>query len=177
MEHRKVGELTSMGMYQEYQLGLWLKARYIDELHFINPAYKSNEVYVRATDVNRCIVSAQSLLLGMFDGTQESETNTYLPNHFNPVPIHTVPVEYDFLLRAYDNCPRFSQLVSRKWKSKRLVKLQKQNQEYLNKLSQMTGVEPPSINHFNAMFDEINIMYRQNISDRLSILYIIYYII
>jgi hypothetical protein len=60
------GQLTPTGMRQHYLNGQVFRKRYIDEYKLLSPTYNPEEVYVRATDVNRTIMSAQSQLLGWY---------------------------------------------------------------------------------------------------------------
>lgn len=62
MERKGIGELTSKGMRQHYELGQKLKEKYILNTKFLSQIYNSSEIYARSSDKNRCISSAQSLL-------------------------------------------------------------------------------------------------------------------
>lgn len=48
-------------MKQHVELGKRLRAHYVDHLRHVSPTYNSHEVYVRATDVNRTLISAISV--------------------------------------------------------------------------------------------------------------------
>ena len=99
-----LGELTPEGMKQEFQLGVELRKRYIDQYHLLPPRYLAETIYVRSTDLNRTLMSAQSLLLGLYPlGTGSS-----LPAAFQPIPIHTVPKLQDDLLNAKPSSNIFS---------------------------------------------------------------------
>ena len=58
------GELTLNGVKQHYLIGLRNKNRY---RHLLNYEYKSKEILVYSTNLNRTIMSAQSQLLGMYN--------------------------------------------------------------------------------------------------------------
>lgn len=53
------GQLTSVGVAQHQALGAWLRAHYIDDLHFLSGDYQPDAVYIRSTDVPRTIQSVQ----------------------------------------------------------------------------------------------------------------------
>lgn len=52
-------------MYQLYSVGKKLRERYVDT-GFLSSSYKRDEVYVRSTDKDRTLQSAQSLLYGLY---------------------------------------------------------------------------------------------------------------
>ena len=88
------GELTPAGAKQMETVGHDLRTKYVDELKLFHSTYQRQDVYVRSSDVDRCLMSAHSLLHGLF------------PTGPTP-PIHTVPQGEEFLLRGYDHCHRF----------------------------------------------------------------------
>lgn len=60
------GQLNSVGMRQQYLLGTYLRADYIDNLGLISHRYNPNEVEAFACNVDRTIDSALSRLYGLF---------------------------------------------------------------------------------------------------------------
>lgn len=98
-----LGELTAEGMQQAFQLGQEFRKEYIKKYHLLPSNYQSDTMYVRSTDYNRTIMSAQSLLFGLYPlGTGPNLTymKPALPQAFQPIPIHTVPQKYDTLLNT-----------------------------------------------------------------------------
>ncbi|KJH47685.1 hypothetical protein DICVIV_06209 [Dictyocaulus viviparus] len=103
------GELTEMGMRQQYALGKVLRKRYIDiEEPFINKQYNSKQVYIRSTDVNRTLVSAYANLAGMF---RSGEAGKDYPAQ-------------KWLTKIYDFLPGILTISKREdWNESRFVKL------------------------------------------------------
>mmetsp|Transcript_23952 Transcript_23952/g.23702 ORF Transcript_23952/g.23702 Transcript_23952/m.23702 type:complete len:323 (+) Transcript_23952:178-1146(+) len=123
-------------MRQHYMNGVQLRQRYIIDQSFLKPNYDSTEIYVRSTDVNRTIMSAESLLSGLYpngptisnanlqkaippiqiddlSNIQAKLGNYALPTKYQPIPIHVVEMKYDTMLYAFgDSCPRFDQLYN-----------------------------------------------------------------
>lgn len=78
------------GKRQEYELGLWLRQRY-DSL--LTEHYSPETFYIQSTDVDRCLMSAESVLAALYpprDGQRwEPDLN------WQPIPIHTTPEHMD----------------------------------------------------------------------------------
>ena len=94
------GELTLNGIRQHYLIGITNKNKYKNLLNF---DYKSKEILVYSTNLNRTIMSAQAQLSGMYNNIHydfklikgENKlpynlSNIYYDENFNyyPVPIH-----------------------------------------------------------------------------------------
>ena len=97
-----LGQLTATGMQQSYQLGSKLRKRYIDEHGLLPNQYQPETLYIRSTDYDRTLMSAQSLLLGLYPlgtGPMLPHTNELaLPSGFQPIPIHSQSREEDVLI-------------------------------------------------------------------------------
>lgn len=95
------GELTAEGMRQEYELGAQHRQAYIEQYRLLPSHYDSESMYVRSTDVNRTLMSAQSFLMGLYPlGTGPAFA---LPKAFQPIPIHTVSRSNDDLVPDPDH--------------------------------------------------------------------------
>lgn len=97
-----LGELTAEGMQQEFELGVALRKRYIEQTHLLPAQYDVSTIAVRSTDFNRTLMSAESLLYGLYPlgSGPHLASQPALPQAFQPIPIHTVPIEHDRLLLA-----------------------------------------------------------------------------
>ncbi len=113
------GQLTAKGMQQEYELGAKLRKKYIFEEKLLPEHYQPNSLYVRSTDVDRTLMSAQSLLLGLYPVGKAN-----LPNAFQPIPIHTQIADDKDALLVFTHSDLFKQLFenyvkpSAAWKAK-----------------------------------------------------------
>ncbi|KAJ1101649.1 hypothetical protein NDU88_006715 [Pleurodeles waltl] len=99
------GQLSTIGMNQHYKLGQYLKKRYQG---FLNATYNRDEIYVRSTDYDRTLMSAEANLAGMYPPTGEQIWNDTIP--WQPIPVHTVPLSEDQVSVACGGCfsSRFS---------------------------------------------------------------------
>uniref|UniRef100_A0A670ZG42 Acid phosphatase 2, lysosomal n=1 Tax=Pseudonaja textilis TaxID=8673 RepID=A0A670ZG42_PSETE len=80
-------QLSEVGILQQKALGKFLRERYAG---FLSPSYKPQEIYVRSTDYDRTIMSAQANLMGLYP-------NSHPEIPWKPVPIHTVPAKIEEL--------------------------------------------------------------------------------
>lgn len=109
------GQLTALGMQQEYLLGSKLRKKYINQEQLLQATYSSNTIYVRSSDVDRTLMSAQAFLLGLYPlGTGpvlKGVKNPALPSAFQPIPLHTVSKDQETLLMAWTESPKFKELL------------------------------------------------------------------
>lgn len=88
-----VGQLTSEGILQEYDLGKRLKTIYIDKYKLLPANYNLNDVYVRSSSFDRTLMSAHSVLNGMYYSNC---------NMMQVFAIHSVPIDIDSLLLGFE---------------------------------------------------------------------------
>jgi len=114
-----LGELTPIGMRREYELGKKLRRRYIEETKLLPRSYKPETLYVRSTDYNRTIMSAECFLMGLYSpGTGPTLPSTLffnqaaLPYYYQPIPIHTKDQNDDRILLPHNDQKELLQLLS-----------------------------------------------------------------
>jgi len=86
------GQLTPRGMHQEYDLGASMRAEYIERYSLLPKTYTAGTLYVRSSDIDRTLQSAQCVMLGLYPpGTGPvADGAPAIPALVQPVPIHTV---------------------------------------------------------------------------------------
>ncbi len=84
--------LNQLGKQQHYELGKWLRCRYDD---FLRQSYNSNDIYIQSSDVDRTLMSAESNLAGLYEPEGEQIWTSEL--RWQPIPVHTRPVDTDYL--------------------------------------------------------------------------------
>lgn len=103
-----LAQLTTIGKRQHFALGQFFRKRYDG---FLSRQYNNTEIYIRASDVDRTLMSAESNLAGLY--LPNNKKDRFNPDiKWNPIPVHTLPTTEDYLLRGGDVCPRLDQLVS-----------------------------------------------------------------
>ncbi|KAI6184675.1 Testicular acid phosphatase-like protein [Aphelenchoides bicaudatus] len=104
---RGFGELTNLGMQQLKVVGGFFKQRYAGT--FVDKRFNHKQVYLRSSDSDRALVSAQSLLNGFFPpSNNEDKFESGL--NWQPIAVHaSSPNEPDPLLKptAFD-CPNYN---------------------------------------------------------------------
>ena len=116
MQWETLGDLTEIGMAQLYTVGKKLREKYITNETLISPTYDYNNVYSRASGRDRCFMSSQSLLMGLYPVVSEDESfsedssegsqgsgsvSNDLPQSFQIVPVNSVDTDRETLLRGY----------------------------------------------------------------------------
>lgn len=162
-----IGELTAIGMQQEYQLGVSMRKTYVLEAKLLPKNYHFDDVYVRSSDFDRTLVSAQSVLMGLYPlgtGPKLASGEYALPEGYQPIPIHTIPVEQDDLLVAHDTKrDQFEELVKKyvyptnKWKQEN-AELEPQFKRW----SKILGIQ---INNLGDVFDIGDNLYVRKLHD------------
>lgn len=124
-ENLPLGHLSPLGMQQEFHLGEQFRERYINKFHLLPEHYAPETMYVRSSDIDRTLMSAECVLLGLYPiGTGPSvEGKSALPSAYQPIPIHTKPRNEDSLL-VMDFNPKLSSTIeqyvhtTKEWKQK-----------------------------------------------------------
>ena len=102
------GTLTALGQKMHYDLGQWLRNRYNPSTGFFNSYYSSRAV-LSSSSLHRTIVSANSLLYGLYPTSardSRNETQSLLkPYNIPPtVPVMSEKAENDVTIRGYEKC-------------------------------------------------------------------------
>ncbi|MFZ2957561.1 MAG: histidine phosphatase family protein [Candidatus Ozemobacteraceae bacterium] len=158
-----IGELTPEGMRQEYQLGKKLRARYVDAYKLLPWRYRANSMYVLSTSVNRTLMSAQSLLAGLYpDGTGPRLSNRApaLPNFHQPIPIFTIPPKVENIINPEQEDPeRVQQLIAKyAFTQPEWIKKNKELAADFKRWSRILGVEIKDMNDFLVPGDNVYCM-------------------
>ncbi|KAH7829649.1 putative acid phosphatase [Monocercomonoides exilis] len=138
------GQLTPTGMKQLFELGTLLKQEYVDKQHFLKENYDYNDVYIRSTNRDRTLMSAESLLMGLFPNSKanggsniSNEFQTDLPKDFNVVPISTTDVNSEYLVRGYEACPYSKERFEEFLKTKEAEELMNKYKKEIDEVSKL----------------------------------------
>lgn len=150
------GQLTTTGMQRHYELGGWLRRRYIS---LLTNDYSKQDVYIQSTDVDRTLMSAESNLAGLYP---PRGSRTFQPGlKWQPIPVHTVPEHLDHLLAMKKPCPRYDTEFIKAKNLPEIRALEKEYQALFRYLSVQTGSEVKTIEnaeyiHSTLFIEELN---------------------
>lgn len=145
------GQLSQTGMQQEFELGQFLRNHYIKKLNFLTNEYMRKEVYVRSTSLDRALMSAYSFLSGLYPpGPREWNTSM----GWQPIPVHTVPLEEDYLLFTDTPCPVVQEANKNKDSNPEVLKIMKKHEHFFSYVSNFSG-EPNTWSGVGKVLDPL----------------------
>lgn len=153
------GELTNLGKMQQYELGKFLKKRYLNG--FMNSSYNDDEITVRSTDKSRTLMSAYTNLAGLYPPKDHEKWNPNLD--WQPIPVHTLPKDEDQLLYMTSNCPRYMQIYNEFINSEYYQGFLEDKRVWIDFVSQKAGVET-EIEAITSVYDNLFCKTAHNIS-------------
>jgi acid phosphatase len=104
----KLGQLTAKGMEQHFHLGKKLRQYYVEEAKLLPKQFDNATIFIRSTDFDRTIMSAQALLTGLYPiGVGP------MKNGYQPIPIHTHSQDSDPLIKNDTHAPKFDELLAK----------------------------------------------------------------
>ncbi|XP_077050861.1 lysosomal acid phosphatase-like [Siphateles boraxobius] len=145
------GQLSQEGIKQHYELGQFLKKRYRG---FLSEDYKHHEIFIRSTDLDRTLMSAQANLAGLFPLNSSEEIIPGLK--WQPIPVHTVPKAKDCLLSfPLRDCPRYTQLMNETEKSDIFLNMTDTYKACIETVRNKTGLKTVSIGSVWIVYDTL----------------------
>lgn len=144
-------QLTSVGMRQMYDQGRALRRRYIEERGLIGKTFNNAEIYVRASNTDRALQSAQMIALGLYplgtgpdpaayDNSLEAAPQATLA--FSAVPVHSVDLANDSVLRPWTGkakCTKYRNFVKGLAKTELYVNQGEKHKDFLTRMAKVTG--------------------------------------
>jgi len=90
------GQLTQIGMQQHHKYGQFLRNYYAN---FLDDIYNKNKVTIRSTDFDRTLMSAYSLLSGLYPPKDFQIFDENI--NWQPIAVHTTDVKNDMVCFIY----------------------------------------------------------------------------
>lgn len=115
---------------------MYLRTRY---QNLIGSKYSPNQVYVRSTDSDRNLQSTECTMAGLFPPNSNEELwNPQLK--WQPIPIHTIPFDDDYLLNSFVECARFDQLFERRLNDPEVSYLMEKHRSLIEFMAENSGM-------------------------------------
>ncbi|CAJ0937128.1 unnamed protein product, partial [Mesorhabditis belari] len=139
-------QLTNLGIQEAFELGTFLRERYIDEKKLFGPFFDREKVFMQSSDQERTLESAQAVAAGLFPPTGNRVWNASFL--WQPTPIHSHGIDraQDMILRPKaSGCPRYKRLNTTD-RVKSVHQIEKKYADFFKYLSNMTGNEINGLN-------------------------------
>ncbi|PIO57015.1 histidine acid phosphatase, partial [Teladorsagia circumcincta] len=135
---------------QQYRLGKWLRARYGK---WLGNRFDRSEVFVRSSDYNRTIMSAQANMAGLFPPSKSEMWEDNLP--WQPIPVHSVPRAMDKELYEDISCPTANEEFSTLWGSELVKRMETENKDFVEFLKEKTRIPNFEFRKLWMVFDNL----------------------
>ena len=155
-----LGELTPRGMNQEYELGRKMRYEYVERYQLLPKSYQTGTIYVRSSDMDRTLMSAESFLMGLYplgSGPRFSYGSVALPGAFQPIPIHTVAADQDTLFYPLSDKQKQALFKGYVFNTSAWQQKRSELEPYYAKWSQATGMQINSLAQVIMLGDTIYI--------------------
>lgn len=169
----------------EFNLGQYLRSRYGS---FLPLKYFKEDIYVQSTDVDRTLMSAYSVLAGLYEPNTKDNWNRDI--RWQPIPVHTIPEKSDevfkkililinffcktknylkVLLFYYlqvlamkKPCPKYNDDLKALKNSEEFQKINKRNSDLYSYLSKKSGLNVSEVGNVETLFNTLFIEYSNN---------------
>ncbi|KAG8038771.1 hypothetical protein G9C98_000326 [Cotesia typhae] len=120
----------------------------------IGAKYDSSSAFIRSSYADRCIMSAQALLAALY--RPEPGDNFIEDLAWRPVPVHSIPRDFDKLITVKYRCPKLEYALKEAYANES-IKTGKQMASYFNELSYYTGKKISTITDVEFLYNTLEI--------------------
>ncbi|CAG9770195.1 unnamed protein product [Ceutorhynchus assimilis] len=146
------GMLTNVGKLRHYDLGQYFRQRYLD---FLPTIYSEKDIYVRSTDVDRTLMSAEANLAGLYPPVNTDIWKTGLA--WQPIPIHSIPEKLDAVLAAKKPCKKYDILLKKLFQNEYFRNVSHVNRDLYAYLTKYAGESIDNIRHLEYLYNTLTI--------------------
>lgn len=152
------GALTNLGKIQLYKYGQYLRKRYDGAL---NDHYSPKDIYVVSSDHDRCLMSAQVLLAGLYPPVGDQIWQRSL--NWQPIPVHTAPRNLDKLIVVKKPCPAYEKQLNNTYKNAHLTRIDEENKELYQYLTDHSGKKIKNVLDLEFLYNTLEIEYNNHL--------------
>ncbi|KAJ8916536.1 hypothetical protein NQ315_000178 [Exocentrus adspersus] len=147
-----LGQLTNLGKKQAYSLGQWLRARYAD---YLPSTYNRADIKVQSSNVDRCLMTAESVLAGLYPPEGAQVWNKDLK--WQPIPVHTLPEEDDPVVAQGKPCPKYSKLYAQLLETEPFSLFLDKYQDRMQYYSEQSGDNVTTLQDLKQLYNIVHI--------------------
>lgn len=136
------------GKLEQLELGQWLRNRY---QNFLPPLYSEKDIYVRSTDVDRTLMSAEANLAGLYPPVSKQIWDKDI--NWQPIPIHTVPEAHDAVLAGKKPCLKYDLLQKQLFKTDYFRNITHRNHDLYAYLTRYSGETISSLETLEFLYN------------------------
>ncbi|XP_076638710.1 lysosomal acid phosphatase-like [Colletes latitarsis] len=145
------GALTKEGMVRMYNVGRWIRDVYGS---LIGIKHESSLLLTQSSYADRCIMSAQTLLAGLYTPAPEE---IFVPGlNWRPVPVHSIPRSLDKIIAVKAPCPRLEKALKEAYANESM-RPGTPSADYYRQLSEHTGQNITTITDVEALYNTLEI--------------------
>ncbi|CAH1956939.1 unnamed protein product [Acanthoscelides obtectus] len=151
--------MLNAGKLRAYELGKYIRQRYRT---FLANEYKFEEIHVISSDVDRAIMTAESMLAGLYPPPKEDIWFEHLL--WEPIPVHTIPCGYDSFISMNAKCPHYDALYEKVAQMEVFQELRKSYPDIFNTIFEKTGWKDIDVNSIKSVVETMYIYSMHNAS-------------
>jgi hypothetical protein len=141
-----LGELTIKGKERMYDFGKQLRDRYKEYL-----GKTPKNIQIKSSAANRCIESAAALVAALYPPEDRWKwSKESIAENWQPIAIQT-----DGMLDTNSKCPAAEQALEEIMQSKEVKQLMDSNKEFIEKVSNKTGVKYTKLKELDYLYDTL----------------------
>lgn len=145
-----LGQLQNVGKRLQFKLGQFLRRRY-DKL--IGPGYSSDKVYIRSSNTDRTLMSALCNAAGLFEPSPADQFIDTI--HWVPVPIHTIPLDEDYLVYQSIPCAKADKQHDEYLESTAVISQIQDHSQLFKYLEEHSGSKVQSVGDFHVLAEAL----------------------
>ncbi|KZC06429.1 Lysosomal acid phosphatase [Dufourea novaeangliae] len=146
-----LGALTKKGMLRMYNVGQWIREKYGS---LIGRKYESRLTLVQSSYADRCLMSAQALLAGLYPPLPDE---IFVPGlNWRPIPVHSTPRNLDKTIVVKVPCPRLEEALKEAYTNESM-RLGTPSAKYYEELSYYTGQNLSTITDIEFLYNTLEI--------------------